>query len=337
VRPAKAQRNNLDPTAHAIGDKYEGPAKNQAFPMNSAASTQDYRNAVSQKIHQERLGVLNPAQRYLDGLASLPPAPMLISKLLALFREPDPDMDQVVELIRHEPSLTAQILRTCNQTAFAADHATVDIFDAVTRMGFYEVYCLVVSLFGAKTRAMPGADKGVNVMELWRHSVAAAVSVTVVTEDGGQTKAEAFTAGLLHDIGKLVLASAEGPIYANAIKQATARGEMLSSLEQSAFVIDHAELGGELMHRWNLPPEIVAAVRSHHEPAGAAPYAELTAAVQLGDMIAHQLFNEDLAGTDLLVPPLTALDTLQLTPDDLPRLLVKSQAALEKVKGMLEM
>ena len=305
--------------------------------MNSAKSTQDYQDVVTEKIHQERLRVFNPAKRYLDGLASLPPAPMLVTELLALFREPDRDLDQVVQLIGYEPSLTAQILRTCNSVCFAGEQPTADIFDAIARMGFYQVYCQVMSTYGARAKSMPGADMGVNVEALWRHSVAVAVSSSIVADEAGQAREVAFTAGLLHDIGKLVLASAEREPYAGLIQRAKDEGAVLSLLERSVLGVDHAELGGELMRRWNLPPAIVAAVRYHHELEAAPPYEQLTAAVQVGDMIAHQLFAEDLVNTGLLPPSAAALDLLQLSPDDLPRLLAKTQAEMEKVKGMLEL
>ena len=303
--------------------------------------SKDHQADLTKKILQERLRVGNPARRYLDSLASLlatlPPSPTLVTKLLAIFREPDHDVDQVVKLISCEPSLTAQILRICNSAYFAGEQPPTDIFEAVSRVGFYRVYCLVVSLFGAQTKSMEGVDKGVDVEVLWRHSVAAAVSASEVAAEAGETKAVAFTAGLLHDIGKLVLASAEREAYARLIRRAKDEGALLSTLERSAFVIDHAELGGELMRRWNLPPEIVAAVRYHHELDAAPPDNQLAAAVQIGDMIAHQLFADGLANTGLLTPSAAPWDILQISPGELPRLLVQSQAEMEKVKGMLEM
>jgi putative nucleotidyltransferase with HDIG domain len=204
-------------------------------------------------------------------------------------------------------------------------------------VGFYQIYCQVVSIFGAKTKSIEGADKGVNVDELWRHSVAVAVSTSLVAEQTGQTRAVGFTAGLLHDIGKLVLASAEGERYASLIQRARNEGALLSALERSAFVIDHAELGGELMHRWNLPLDVVAGVHHHHELEAAPPYEQMTAAVQVGDMIAHQLLAEDLANTDVLTFSTAALDILQLKPSELPVLLAKVQVEMEKVKSMLEL
>jgi putative nucleotidyltransferase with HDIG domain len=288
------------------------------------------------KIQQAPPAGFTPADRYLMNLASLPSSPTLVTELLALFREPDRDIDQVVQLIRYDPSLTAQILRTCNSVHFAGDEPPGDIFEAVSRIGFYQVYCLVVSLFGAKTRSIPGASQGVNVSALWRHSVAVAVSASEVAEEAGEARAVAFTAGLLHDIGKLVLASAEREVYAGLTERAKEEKVVLSVLEHRTFGTDHAELGGELMRRWNLPPDVVVGVRHHHELDSAPPYKQLTAVVQVGDMIAHQLFSEDLATTDLITSSTAALDMLQIDPDDLPRLVGRAQSEMEKVKGMLD-
>ena len=305
--------------------------------MNPAPPTNDFLDAVARKVHDSRLKLLNPAERYLNGVASLPPAPMLVTELLTLFREPDRDIDQVVQLISYEPSLTAQILRTCNSAYFAGEQPPGDIFEAVARLGFYQVYCLVVSSFGTQARSMKGASQGVNVEELWRHSVAVAVSAAVVAEEAGQPKAVAFTAGLLHDIGKLVLASVEREPYARLCQRAKEQSAALTGMERSVIGIDHAELGGELMRRWNLPPDVVAAVRHHHDSDVPRQYLKLIASVQVGDMIAHQLFAQDLANTGDLASPDDALAALQLSPDDLDRVLAKTQAELEKVKGLLEM
>lgn len=304
--------------------------------MSVASTSKEALDAVMRKVQDSQASSVSVADRYLSNVASLPPAPMLVTELLKLFQEPDRDIDQVVKLISYEPALTAQILRTCNSVYFAGDEPPSDIFEAVSRIGFYQVYCLVVSIFGAKTKSMKGAGEGINVDELWRHSVAVAVSAGVVADHVGQQKATAFTAGLLHDIGKLVLAAAERRPYALLIQQAKQQGRGLSLVERSVLGTDHAELGGELMRRWKLPPDVVVGVRHHHALEGAPPYRQLTAAVQVGDMFAHQLFSEDLSETDLGSASTGALEALSLGDDDIPRLLAKAEAEMGKVKGMLE-
>jgi putative nucleotidyltransferase with HDIG domain len=279
---------------------------------------------------------LNTAERYLDGVASLPPAPMLVTELLTLFRQPDRDVDQVVQLISYEPSLTAQILRTCSSVHFAGEDPPSDIFEAVSRIGFYQVYCLVVSMFGARTKSMDGASEGLDVDAAWQHSVIVAVAAAALADAAGLPKTVAFTAGLLHDIGKLVLASAERKAYARLAQRALDENVALSKMERAVLGVDHAEVGGELMRRWNLPAEIVAAVSRHHQLQCAAPFEQLSAAVQVGDLIAHRSFAQDSAQIDGLSLSSAALDILHLSPDDLPRILDEIEVEMEKVKGLLE-
>ena len=79
-----------------------------------------FRDDLTQKNRQNGLRTLDPAKRYLDSVTSLPPAPILVAELLTLFRDPDRDVDKVVQLITYEPSLTAQILRTCNSASLVS-------------------------------------------------------------------------------------------------------------------------------------------------------------------------------------------------------------------------
>ncbi|MGO8698944.1 MAG: HDOD domain-containing protein [Limisphaerales bacterium] len=278
----------------------------------------------------------NTAERYLDGVASLPPAPMLITELLTLFRQPDRDVDQVVQLISYEPSLTAQILRTCNSVHFAGEDPPGDIFEAVSRIGFYQVYCLVVSMFGARTKSMEGAGEGLDVDESWQHSVIVAVAAATVGDAAGVTKTVAFTAGLLHDVGKLVLASAERAAYARLVQKALNEKVPLSQMERTVLGVDHAEVGGELMRRWNLPADVVSAVSNHHNVQCAAPYEQLAAAVHVGDLIAHRFFAHDSTQIDGSSFSTAALEVLHLSPDNLPRLLEDIEAEMEKLKGLFE-
>ncbi len=71
-------------------------------------------------------------------------------QLLGLFREPDRDVDRIVELIRLEPSLTAEVLNRCNSAVFGRGESATDVFEAVSRLGFYEIYCLVLALVSSQ-------------------------------------------------------------------------------------------------------------------------------------------------------------------------------------------
>ena len=142
----------------------------------------------------------------IDQVHHLPPTPTLLLELLALFKQPDRDIDQVVKVISHDPSLTAEVLRRCNSAYFSGSQPAADMFEAVLRLGFYEMYRIVVVLFGSRAMSIPNGACGIQVEALWRHSVTTAVAAGVLAEHLQEPEGVAFTAGLLHDVGKVVLA-----------------------------------------------------------------------------------------------------------------------------------
>lgn len=272
---------------------------------------------------------------YIDGVKHLPPAPTLVVELLDLFREPDRDLDRVVELISHEPALTAQILKQCNSAFFAADEPIADMFEAVSRLGFYEVYCLVVGLLGARTMSLPATGSVLSPDVLWQHSVSAAVAAAATARKLSDVEATAFTGGLLHDIGKLLFAAAEPERYAAVLRAAGSDGLALVQVEQAVMRADHSQLGARLLERWKLPANVVAAVRHHHQPANAGEHDRLAATVCLADALAPQLENSQTDAPHDLAEAADALKILQLTANDAKELLEDARPALERIRNLM--
>ncbi len=277
---------------------------------------------------------MDKAEYYISRVTQLPPAPTLLTELLGLFRDPDRDIDRVVELLSLDPSLTAEMLKKCNGAFFGGAPAS-DMFEAVSRIGFYEVYCMVVAMFGAKTKALPGVREAIDASKLWKHTVVAAVAASTIATKTGNPDGAAFTAGLLHDIGKLVLASVEGRKYGELLERAHATGQSSHEAEQGVFGTNHAEIGGILLERWKLPPEVHAAVRFHHDPSAAGAYSRMAGIIHLANWMSHGIE----AGQPL---PLTASTgkafvSLGLGPLDVPKINEATLKALERVKGLLEL
>src|SRR6185436_17072621 len=124
---------------------------------------------------------------------------------------------------------------------------------------------------------------------LWRHSVTTAVAAEVIAGHVNQGEAVAFTAALLHDIGKIVLASLEGPTFVTLLALAGDSEQSLVEAERTAFGTDHADIGGRLLERWNVTPDLVMAARFHHTPEEAGPHQKLAATVHLANVIAYSL------------------------------------------------
>ena len=279
---------------------------------------------------------MDKVDQYIESVTQLPPAPTLLIELLGLFKEPDRDVDKVVELVRLEPSITAEVLRRCNSAFMGGGEPAGDMFEAVSRIGFYEVYTVVAAMFGASARAIPGAADAVDVSDLWRHSVTTAVAASVISDHIGEANGPAFTAGLLHDIGKLIFASVERAKYGELIGTSAAGSVSLVGAERGAYGTDHAEIGGRLLANWNLPPEVCAAIEFHHTPTtqAANPFQRSAVTICLGNWIAHNL-GKPLAS---LTPEHgDLLGALEIKRDDLKPLFARTEKGLERVKGLLDM
>ncbi len=272
---------------------------------------------------------------YIDSVRHLPPAPKVMVELIALFKQPDRDVDQVVRLMSHDPSLTAEILRRCNSSFFGGEEPATDLFEAVLRLGFYELYRIVVAMSSMQAMSLPGINKVLPVEALWQHSAAAAVIAGMVASRMHESEGVAFTAGLLHDVGKIILASQEGEKYGRLMLNVSASGSSLAEAEKEAFGFDHGEIGARLLTRWGLPSDIVLPVGHHHHLAGAEPCERLAATVNLADAMAHCL-GENPSTAPVMPPDCTAAMTiLQLVPEDMPLLLQQAQEGIQQTKGLM--
>jgi putative nucleotidyltransferase with HDIG domain len=282
-----------------------------------------------------RIDDLTPADRYLDRITKLPPAPGVASELLGLFSDPNIDIDRVIDLIRRDPALTANVIKMCNSALFRGAEASDDIFEAVTRLGFYDVYQVVAALLGARAMAMWQTKGGLNINDLWQHSLASAIAAGKLAKRTDESEAVAYMAGLLHDIGKLVFASVEGARYADLVRAARKSGTSLREAERTAFGVDHALVGQQLLVRWGLPGSLTEAIGLHEDlPQIGQPCGRLTAIV----MIASELAAHAGSGGSLvqIVPSLhpAVMELLGITDNDVPLLLAEIQEGLQQVAGI---
>lgn len=279
---------------------------------------------------------MDRVDQYIESVIQLPPAPTLLVELLGLFKEPDRDVDRVVELVSLDPSITAEILRRCNSAFLGGGEPASDMFEAVSRLGFYEVYTVVAAMFGASAKAIPGAADAVDVSNLWRHSVITAVAASVVAEEVGEPTGATFTSGLLHDIGKLILASVERAPYGQVLDSSGVASSLLVGAERGAYGTDHAEIGGRLLAKWNLPAEVCAAIQFHHSPTADAanPFQRSAAITCLADWIAHHLNEPE---PSLKPEHGMLLSYLDLNADNIKPMFARTQKGFERVKGLLDM
>ncbi len=271
---------------------------------------------------------------YLNRVTHLPPAPQVLPQLLKLLGEPDVEIGQIVRLIMLDPSRTAGTLKLCNSAALGAASPVADLEEAVLRLGFAHVHQLVAALCGARLLSAPQPGYGIDAGELWKHSVTSATAARLIARKLGDNESLAFTATMLHDIGKIVLAQALEGRYRHVMDETEKNQSPLLDVETRLLGLQHAEIGGRLLARWNFPEELVAAVTCHHDPDAAGSHQRLAALAYLGNMIAYFMSRGYGHQAFALRGRAEAFRILGLGPDELPLFMIQTFEHLESIDAL---
>ncbi len=257
-------------------------------------------------------------EELLESIQSLPPAPNLLNRLLGELNNIHSDLNKVVELISFEPALTAKLLHVCNSAYYGLSDPVNHVSDAVNRLGFHSVFHIVAVVSGEHL-VRPSPASGLDGNQLWKHSVTVAFASQRVGKAQGADSALLFTAGLLHDIGKLVLGEIFKNEYAHLIQGSQLAGRALVEVERSCFGTDHCALGARLLERWHFSPLLVKLAAHHHAPEDAAADRRFAACLELSDTLAHQLDGVKPIPARNAAAALSAQETLGISNEQFQR------------------
>lgn len=262
---------------------------------------------------------MDKIEALLGKIENLPASPALLPRLAqALGDAKNTDVHEIVDIILFDAALTAKLLQIANSAYFSPPNPITTPGEAINQLGYDAVFLLTASLSGEKSiRVAPGT--GLDAVLLWKHSVLTAFSAQHIVQARGHDGNLAFTAGLLHDLGKVVLATKFGKDYTSMFDPAKRGGVPLIEWETKQYGCHHAEIGAALMEKWKLPKSLVTAVKYHHDPAAAGEYAALAACIGLGDALSHT-FEKSTFVLDLKDPQVQpALKIVNVTEDDLQK------------------
>jgi putative nucleotidyltransferase with HDIG domain len=272
---------------------------------------------------------------YINEIKTLPPAPRVLSQLLVLLNEEESHAGQIVELISFDPALTAKVLQRCNNAAAGLGGSISSLDEAVTQVGFNAIYRLVAVVTGEALLGSEQKGYGIAAGEMWEHSVMTAVAAKVMASKLGGDENLAFTAALLHDIGKLVLGAFLENSDETVFRRKGPSGLSLLEAEKAVLGVEHAEIGGRVLEEWNFPKNLVGAVRHHHSPAQAPPYEQLAAYVHLGDIIAHCLAQAQKYEFFAARTQAESLQILEVSPKEMDTLAQETETALKQCGGLI--
>lgn len=223
----------------------------------------------------------------LDQLQELPTLPAAVDELIRSLRRDDVETSVIVHGIAHDQALCARVLRVANSPFYGVPQGVASIHNAVVVLGFRTVGSLVMAA-SVTGYFQPPAESGLDLERFWRHCIRTALTARALARRAGLDPEAAFTAGLLHDIGRLLVASVQPLWHARVEAEVRAGKGSWLEVEQRLLGFDHSQAGAALAARWRFPPEMVAAVELHHSPVpGNKP--DITDVVHAANALAHLL------------------------------------------------
>jgi len=273
--------------------------------------------------------------RIVDETSTVYSLPLFYEKLNETINHPRSSIEDISKVITEDQGLTARLLRLANSPMFGC-YAKVDsITKAVTILGTQQLRDLALAA------SVMGVFKGIpedllNMSSFWRHSIACGIVARSLAVYRRESNVERlFVAGMMHDVGQVVLAAARPEVIRELLEAQRDTGRPYLALERELLGFDHAELGGALLKKWKIPASIGETVACHHNPGSAEQFRLETALIHLADIMCQAM--EFGRGAESGVPPLdvSAWDRLGLSPHMLIAVLKQSEPQITETFAIL--
>lgn len=231
------------------------------------------------------------AKEIVAQVTNLPVMPSATVKLLQFLENPMENTQAALEIIQNDVVLSAKLLRLCNSAAIGLRKPVASVDQAVFFLGFREVQRLALALGVGGSLKRKGKCREEEAHALWHHSVMTAHAATLILPEIRPLEVDssiAFTAGLMHDIGKLVLAEALTPEMLLDLRNRVTGGTSLWEAERAVLGASHSDVGAYLLQTWHLPQILVEPAGNHHNPTF-EPDQQLSVVIHIADCVVHQI------------------------------------------------
>lgn len=245
------------------------------------------------------------AINWAEEVASIGTLPVIYHELNAALDAPRTSLDQFGEIIETDLGLAARLLRVANSPFYGFPSRIETIPEALTLVGMQQIRDLVAAtLVIERFQKIPA--RLFDLDQFWQHSLACGICARVLAIQRRDANPERFfLAGLLHDIGRLVMALRVPAQLSEAFARHDATEQTLTECETEVLGADHAEVGGALLAHWLFPAAMVETVRWHHAPGVTASHPQEASIVHVADILAHSL---ELGASGEALPPRLEMD-----------------------------
>ncbi|MBN2036313.1 MAG: HDOD domain-containing protein [Chitinispirillaceae bacterium] len=227
----------------------------------------------------------------IDNISNLPSHPIVIDRITKLLANPRTSAEEIGRAITVDQALAAKVLKLVNSAFYGFPGRISTLSHAIVILGFSTIKNIVLTAsildtFGSKGKA----TEGFNLEQFWHHSIACgAAAQSIARTTGSSEKEECFIAGLIHDIGKIILCHYLPQDFERVIAMTQLKECLFYESEKTLFDISHDEIGGLLAKRWNLPKTLENAVRYHHKPSPTHEHYMMSVIVHTADIFVRAL------------------------------------------------
>lgn len=274
----------------------------------------------------------------VSNISTIPTLPTVLERITSLMQNPKTSAEEVGKAITRDQSLASKVLKLVNSAFYGFPGKISTITHAVVILGFATIKNIVLTASIFETfRKDSKKAMGFDMEKFWIHSVACgAAAQTLGKHTGSKDKEECFIAGLIHDIGKIILCKYLPKEFNQIIQNVHKKNILIYDSENELFGTSHQEVGGVIAKNWNLPVNLQYAVLNHHEPMRTKDHATITSIVHCADILVRALDFGN--GGDNKIPLLEeqVWQTLKLNEKSLIPILEEISEEVEKATIFME-
>jgi HD-like signal output (HDOD) protein len=240
----------------------------------------------------------------VNNTVELPTMPEVLVRLNEVMANPDSSAEDVAKVVQRDPAVATNILRIVNSAYYGLQVRVSSVSLAISVMGFnmtkkIALKAAVFSVFGKRREKVSHFDP----QAFWKHAVFTGIAARTLGSNSAafaEVHAEdLYIAGLLHDIGKIILMEKASARYLGVLKKAAAEGRPDLEVEQQELGFTHADVGSVLAIKWFLPEDLAIAIRYHHRPSADPFHRSLSSLIHVADQLAWNAGNPSTVGTHL--------------------------------------
>ncbi len=232
----------------------------------------------------------------LDSIKDIPTLPTIVFELNELLQDPNTPITDISDIIEKDQAMSLRVLKLVNSAFYGIHKEVNDIGNAIVLLGFNTVRNAIVSLGVINSFSGVKSLEGFDISDFWKHSLAVAVvSKSLAEKTKIASPDSCFVGGLLHDIGKVILAQYFQDLFEKVWNAAKRENISFYEAEKKEIAIDHAIIGAHLATNWELPESFIDVIRWHHDVRNDSESKKMILIIYLSDIIVNS-YNADPDG-----------------------------------------